>query len=63
MRKVGLITLALVTSALFSSCSCSKSAQGGYFGVSNKKATQKQHKEFKKPKHKIKKSQGTKARN
>ena len=63
MRKAGLITLALITSALFMSCASSKTAGNGYFGVSNKKVTEKQHKEFKKPKHKIKKCSGTKVRN
>ena len=63
MRKAGLITLAIIGLALFTSCSSSKAAGNGYFGVSNKKATQAQHKEFKKSKHKIPKSKTKKVRN
>lgn len=60
MRKAGLITIALVASTLFMSCSSSKSASNGYLGVNNKKATKQQQKEFQKPKHKIKKSKALK---
>ncbi len=42
MRKVGLITLAVIGSAMFMSCSSSKTADYGYFGISNKKNTKKQ---------------------
>ena len=62
MRKPGLITLAVIGSAMFMSCSNSKTVRNGYFGVSNKKMTQKQQKEFQKPKHQIKKSKATKVR-
>ncbi len=54
MRKAGIISSALIISALFMSCSGAKSVGNGYFGVSNKKFTKKQHKEFAKPKHKLK---------
>jgi len=55
MRKVAIITAAIIGSALFTSCACSKSAGNGYFGVSNQKNVKKQQKEFQKPKLKIKK--------
>lgn len=63
MRKAGLITLAVLSVALITSCASSKSGGNGYFGVSNKKVAQKRQKEFQKPKHKIVKSHGTKVRN
>ena len=53
MRKAGIITLAVITSALFMSCLSSKSAGNGYYGVTSAKANKERQKEFKKPKHKI----------
>ena len=63
MRKAGLIAMAVVGSALFMSCSSSKTASNGYFGVSSHKANKKQQKEFKKPKHKIGTTKATKGGN
>jgi hypothetical protein len=51
MRKVALIAVVAVSTALLASCSSSSPASGGYFGVSNQKANAKKQKEFKKPKH------------
>ena len=62
MRKAGLITLAIVASTMFTSCSSSEAAQGGYFGVSNTKGNKERQKEFKKPKHRIKKNRSRKKR-
>lgn len=53
MRKAGIITLAVIGTALFMSCANSKSVNNGYFGVSNAKLVKKQQKEFKRPKHKL----------
>lgn len=63
MRKAGFIALAVFASSLLMSCSSAKTAGNGYFGVSNKKATKKQQKEFQKPKHKIPKSKPVKVGN
>ena len=55
MKKVAIISLAIVGSFAFASCGASNAAGNGYHGVSNTKMKKKQQKEFQKPKHKIKK--------
>lgn len=56
MKKVAIISLAIVASFAFASCGASNAAGNGYHGVSNSKMKKKQQKEFQKPKHKVKKS-------
>ncbi|PWL31396.1 MAG: hypothetical protein DCO96_04150 [Fluviicola sp. XM-24bin1] len=63
MKKVVIISLALVTSFAFVSCGASNAAGNGYHGVSNAKMKKQQQKEFQKPKHKIKKSKKIKRGN
>lgn len=63
MRKAGIITLVIAGSALFMSCSSSKTAGNGYFGVSNSKISKQRQKEFQKPKHNVPKSKVRKAKN
>ncbi|MDB3907308.1 hypothetical protein N9355_07535 [Crocinitomicaceae bacterium] len=60
MKKVVIISLAIVTSLAFVSCGASNAAGNGYHGVSNTKMKKKQQKEFQKPKHKVKKSKRVK---
>lgn len=62
MRKAGLIALAVISLAAFTSCGSSRQAGNGYHGVSNAKANKKQQKEFQKPKHKIKKCKVSKGK-
>jgi hypothetical protein len=60
MRKAAFITLVVLASTLVGSCANTHSASSAYFGVSDRKASKKRMKEFKKPKHKIDKVKANK---
>lgn len=55
MKKAAIITLSILSAAIFVSCSSARTSCNGYNGVNNQKAVKKQQKEFQKPKHKLKK--------
>ncbi|XOV66278.1 MAG: hypothetical protein ACFHU9_11630 [Fluviicola sp.] len=63
MKKVVLISFALMVSFAFVSCGASNAAGNGYHGVTNAKMKKKRQKEFQKPKHKIKKGKSEKRGN